>query len=269
MTAQALSPAFSLRVTFPRVIRSEWVKLRTLRSTYITLAVTLVLFIGISALVCGVRAAHWPPRDPHDALTFNPVFTSLIGVQFAQLSVGVLGVLMFSGEYSTGMIRATLTAVPKRLPVLGAKLLVFSAVIAVISLVSSFAAFFAGQSLLSAKHIQTTLSAPGVTREVIGAALYVVVVAVLAVALGAILRSTAGGISCLVGLFFVLPPIMDVLPTSWSNTIGPYLPQAAGQALWARPDGAHLAPWAGFGVFCAWAAAAVLLAAVALLRRDA
>jgi hypothetical protein len=167
------------------------------------------------------------------------------------------------------MIRSTLAAVAKRLPVLGAKLAVFAIVVGVLSLASVFIAFAGGQALLSSRGIQTSLGAPDVLREVIGAALYLVVIGVLAVALGAVVRSTAGGISTLVGLLFVLPVIVNVLPSSWSDRIGPYLPSTAGDALWARPDGAHLAPWSGFGVLCAWAAAAVVVAAITLRRRDA
>jgi ABC-type transport system involved in multi-copper enzyme maturation permease subunit len=241
-----------------------------LRSSYITTFVAALLVIGIGALVCAVTASHWnDPRNLRDHLNFDPVFRSLVGVNIAQLAVGVLGVMLFSGEYSTGMIRSTMAAVPKRLPVLWGKLGVFIALTGVVSVVSTLAAFFAGQSLLSSRHIQASLSDPGAVRKVLGAALYLVVVGVIAVALGAILRNTAAGISTLVALFFVIPPLLNQLPTSWQNNTAPYLPGNAGSGLWSRLDSNSLAPWTGMGVMVLWAVGFVAVAAVLLRRRDA
>jgi hypothetical protein len=199
---------------------------------------------------------------------FEPVARSLGGVQLAQLAIGVLGVLVVTGEYATGMIRSSLMAVPRRVPVLGAKLVVFGACTFVLTLVSAFVAFLLGQQLLGAHG--TTLSAPGALRAVIGVALYLTVVAALAVGLGFLLRSTAGGIATLVGLLLVLPGLGRLLPTSWQNHILPYLPSNAGAGVWAvRSDPGMLGTWTGFAVFCAWAVAALVLGAVVLKRRDA
>jgi len=181
----------------------------------------------------------------------------------------VLGVLLLSGEYATGMIRASLTVVPRRLPVLWAKIAVFTAVIGVVSVASTFAAFFVGQSLLSSKHIQATISSPHAVRMILGAAVYMVLVGIIGMALGGIMRNTAAGISSLVALFFVIPPLMDLLPSSWSDHIGPYLPSNAGEAFWGNPDGTHLAPLGGFFTVCVWTAVIVAGAAVRLTRRDA
>jgi ABC-2 type transport system permease protein len=264
------SPLPGIKVTQLRVLRSEWTKFRTLRSSYITTFVAALFVVGIAAIVCAVTAAHWDdPSNFRDHVNFDPVFRSLVGVNIAQLAVGVLGVMLFSGEYSTGMIRSTMAAVPKRLPVLWGKLGVFIALIGVVSVLSTLAAFFVGQSLLSSKHIQASLSDPGAVRKVLGAALYLVVVGVIAVALGAILRNTAAGISTLVALFFVIPPLLNFLPTNWQNNTMPYLPGNAGSALWTRPDGASMAPWNGMGVMVLWAAAFVAVAALLLRRRDA
>jgi len=264
------APTFAgMRVSQTRVIRSEWTKFRSLRSTRITLLVSVVLTIGIAALFCAVTASRWSHLSAGDRASFNPVVSSLNGVRISQLAVGVLGVLLISGEYATGMIRASLTAVPKRLPVLWAKLTVFAGVVGGASVVSTFIAFFLGQSLLSSKHLQVTISSPGALRMVIAAGIYLLLVGVTGMALGGLLRNTAAGISTLVGLYFVIPPILDLLPSSWSNNIGPYLPSNAGEAFWGRPDGAHLSPWAGLGVLCAWTAATVVLAALRLIRDDA
>jgi len=193
----------------------------------------------------------------------------LAGVGLAQLSIGVLGVLVISGEYSTGMIRSTFCAVPRRLPVLWAKAAVFGAVTLLISLPAVVIVFFAGQSILSSRHIQIAFSYPGVPRAVIGAALFLTVMGLFGLGIGAIVRHTAGGIVTLVAIMFVLPPILGLLPSSWSNAINPYLPSEAADVLWTiRPDAHTLAPWAGFALFCGYAALALAIAAVLMVRRD-
>lgn len=258
-----------VRVTQARVLLGEWTKFRTLRSTYITVFFAVLLGVGIAAISGAVTANHWPHADLRDKLTFNAVATSLNGIYLAQLALGVLGVLLITGEYSTGMIKATLTAVPKRLPVLWAKLAIYTAITVVAAFIISFASFVVGQKLLSSQHIQASFSTPHALRMVIGAALYLTVVGILAVAIGALTRNSAGGISAWVAVFFVIPPIFFALPESFSKHIAPYLPAEAGQALWTRPDTASLSPWVGFGVLCAWTVAAVVAAAISLRRRDA
>jgi ABC-type transport system involved in multi-copper enzyme maturation permease subunit len=259
----------ALKVTQRRVISSEWTKFRSLRSTNITLLVAIVLTVGLGALISGVTAAHWAHADPGERAHFNATARSLAGVNISQLAIGVLGVLLITGEYATGMIRASLTVVPKRLPVLWAKLVVFVVVVGPLAFASTLGAFFAGQALLSSRHIQATLSTPHAFRMVIGAAGYLVLVGVIGLALGAVLRNTAAGISALVALFFVIPPLMDLLPTSWSDHIGPYLPSNAGSAFWGNSDGVHLTALKGFVVLCIWAAAAIAAAAVRLKSHDA
>jgi ABC-2 type transport system permease protein len=257
------------RVTQARVAVSEWTKLRSLRSTRWALFVTLLLTIGIGILACSVFAARWPHLGLIDRLRFKPLRTSLAGVGLAQLSIGVLGVLVISGEYTTGMIRSTFAAVPKRLPVLWAKAGVFAAVTFIVSLPAVLIVFFVGQSILSSQHIQIAFSHPGVPRAVIGAALFLTVMGVFGLALGAIVRHTAGAIVTLVAILFVLPPILSLLPSSWSNAVNPYLPSSAADTLWTITPGAHtLAPWAGFALFCGYTAAALAIAAVLLVRRD-
>jgi ABC-type transport system involved in multi-copper enzyme maturation permease subunit len=257
------------RVTQARVAVSEWTKLRSLRSTRWALFVTLLLTIGIGILACSVFAARWPHLGLIDRLRFKPLRVSLAGVNIAQLSIGVLGVLVISGEYTTGMIRSTFAAVPKRLPVLWAKTAVFAAVTFAVSLPAVLIVFFAGQSIITDTHKQLSFSDPGVPRAVIGAALFLTVMGIFGLAIGAIVRHTAGAIVTLVAILFVLPPILSLLPSSWSNAINPYLPSSAAGTLWTiTPDAHTLAPWAGFALFCGYTAATLAIAAVLLVRRD-
>lgn len=270
MSAVGVATATVGRVTQGRVARSEWTKLRSVRSTLWALLITLLLIIGIGILVCVVFESRWPHLSAHERSHFHPLQASLAGVNFAQLSLGVLGVLVMTAEYSTGSIRSTLAAVPRRLPVIWAKVLVFGVVAFLVSLPAVFIVFFAGQSILTGQHINTSISHPGVVRALFGAALYLMVMGLFGLGLGSIMRSTAGGIASLAGLVFVLPPIIGLLPSSVSNSVDPYLPSNAGGAVWTiNPDPNTLAPWAGFGVFCAYAAVAIAIAAVLMARRDA
>jgi ABC-type transport system involved in multi-copper enzyme maturation permease subunit len=258
------------RVSFPHVLRAEWLKFRSVRSSWLTLAVTMLLVVGLGALFCAARAAHWPPRDPAEAFTFDPTRISLAGVFLGQLAMGVLGVLVVTGEYSSGTIRASFIAVPRRLPVYLGKPLVFAALSLVALVPTTFAAFFAGQELLSSKGINTTIGAPGVTRAVVGAALYLTVVGLFGVALGWLLRHTAGAISTLFAILLILPILARVLPSPWNDDVAKWLPGEAGQAIFGiRLEGVSFTPWVGFGVFCAYVAAFLVAGAVLVARRDA
>jgi ABC-2 type transport system permease protein len=262
------------RVTQARVALSEWTKLRTLRSSRYALLAGVAMTIGFAIIPALVNASRWSSMSFIDKATFRPLETSLIGVTVAQLAIGVLGVMIISGEYSTGMIRSTFAAVPKRLPVLWGKAGIFGLVTFVLALPSTLIAFFAAQAILkghsfSGHDIALSFSDPGVSRAVIGGALYLTLVGLFGLGLGAILRSTAGGISAFAGILFVLPPLMNVLPASWSNAISPYLPSNAGQAIMQSGSPAHiLAPWTGLGVFAAYTAVLIAFAAIQLRRRD-
>ena len=257
-------------VTQRRVTRSEWTKLVSLRSTRYALAATLLLVVGIGLLACIVFESRWPHLSATDKHDFHPLSVSLAGINFAQLAIGVLGVLVITGEYSTGMIRSSLAAVPTRLPVLWGKAAVFAAVAFAISLPATFLVFAVGQAVLAGEHINVGISHPGVLRALIAAPLFLTAMGLFGLGLGAILRSTAGGIAALAGIVFVLPPIVGLLPTSVANSVDPYLPSNAGGAVWTiNPDPHTLAPWAGFGVFCAYVAIAIAAAAVLMARRDA
>jgi ABC-type transport system involved in multi-copper enzyme maturation permease subunit len=257
------------RVTQARVAVSEWTKLRSLRSTRWSLLAAILLTIGFPLLFAAVTSSHWGSMSPHERADRHPLDIALAGVNVSQLAVAVLGVLVITGEYSTGMIRASFGAVPKRLPVLWAKTAVFGVVTFLLVLPSVLIAFFASQAILSRHHIlQISFSHPGVARSVIGGAVYVLLVGVFALGIGAIIRNTAGGIATFAGIFFVLPPLMNVLPASWNSAASPYLPLQAGEALLSLTRGNQLAPWVGFGVLCAYVAASIAIAAVLLVRRD-
>ena len=268
-SARRADPA--LKVTQARVLVSEFTKFRTVRSTVWTLLVAVVLMIGISALFSAVTASQYHTFDAADRATFNPVSISLSGMMFAVVAIGVLGVLMISGEYSTGMIRSSLTAVPRRLPVLWGKLAVFAGVIFSISLLASFICFFLGQALLNSHHLGVSIADPGALRSIIGAALYGTVAGMIGVALGALFRNTAAGIATFAGVFFVIPPLTGLLPASISDHLSQYLPSYAGDALWggARSVTNALSPWTGFAVLCGYAVVLTAAAAWRLRRHDA
>jgi hypothetical protein len=271
----AVSPAQPLprldhigRVTQLRIFLSEWTKLRSVRSTKWSLFAAFVLTIAIPAIAAAIVSHQWPTTSAADRAEFQPMEISLAGVQIAQLAIGVLGVLTITAEYSTGMIRASMTAVPRRLPVLWGKGVVYALVTLVLMTPAVVISFFLSQAILSGRHIDIAFSAAGVPRVVFGAALYLTVIGLFGLGLGAIVRNTAGGIATFAGLMFVLPPLMNVLPRSWNTAASPYLPLQAGEALISLHRGDQLAPWTGFAVLCTYAAASIAIAAVLLRRRD-
>jgi ABC-2 type transport system permease protein len=266
-------------VSQTRVIKSEWMKLRSLRSTRWSLLAAFLIVVGLGILICAARAGHINNESPHDQRNFDATGTSLAGSFLAQLAIGTLGVLLITGEYSTGMVRATFGAVPKRLPVLWGKAIVYAVVSFVTMLIAAFLAFFGGQAAFSGKHFDTSISSksleasisdPGVLRAVIGAGLYLMLVGVFGLALGALIRSTAGGIATLFGALLVLPIIVNFLPGDWSTNINKYLPGSAGQSIMnVVHDSDSLSPWVGFAVFCGYVVIALAAAGVLLVRRDA
>jgi ABC-2 type transport system permease protein len=249
---------------------SEWIKLRTLRSTWWTLLAAAIAMTGFGGLLAAAYARHLTPAS---RASLDPASYSLSGFFLAQLAIGVLGVLVMTGEYATGSIRSTLAAAPQRLAVLAAKAGAFTTVAFATGLASSLAAFFLGQAIFASKGIQMRLVDPGTLRPVIGCALYLAVSGLLALGIGALARRTAGGIAALITLTIFVPVAAGALPPSWQDSLIRYLPSAAGQALIGRtkftPPNPLLSPWAGFGVFCGYAAAALLAAAITLNRRDA
>jgi len=269
-SAQQRRPVY--KVTGRRVLRSEWSKLWSLRSTWITLGLGLLFLIAFGLIAAAryksrIGSGEHLDRDFADATALQ---LSLFGTNFAQLALGVLGVLITAGEYSTGLIRSTLASVPRRLPVLWSKAALFGLVALVMATVGVFITFVVDSSMLSGTPAALSLSAPGVIRSLFGAGLYLGLVGVIGIALGALLRSVAGGISVLVGALMLVPGLISLLPTSWQSTVDPYLPSHAGEAMFAlHHDAATLAPTAGLLVFLGWAALALALAAYRMVRSDA
>ena len=260
-------PAPPGKASFAGLLRSEWTKLRTVRSTVWSLAVVVVISVGVGVLATAETRAHWSPSQ---AVGFDATRLSLIGVFFAQLVVGVLGILVVSSEYGTGTIRATLAATPRRPHVLVAKAAVFGAVALVVAEVVAFVSYLVGQALLTAPATHTSLSDPGALRAVIGSGLYLCVLGLFALGLATVIRHTAGAIGAFVGILLVLPLVVSALPSSLSHALVRYLPERIGQNLIsAHLHPASFTPWAGFVVLCGYAAAMLVLGGVLLARRDA
>ena len=263
------APPDTPHVTQWGVLRSEWVKFRSLRSSYLSLAATVVGMVGFGALFSGVVANRYPSMTRAEQAGIDPTTISLRGFFLAQLVVGVLGVLVVTGEYGTGQIRSTLSAVPRRLPVLVAKAVVFALVTLVVTAISALVAFQVGQALLSSQHLDTALGAPNVLRAVLGTALYLTGVGLLGVGLGWIVRHTAGAIGTVFGVLLVLPVLAEALPQSWADHVDKYLPSVAGQRITSlREVPTMLSPWTGFAVFCGYLVVALVVGAVVLRRRD-
>jgi len=256
--------------TFGDALRSEWIKLRSVRSTFWALTVTVVLGVALGAAISAAAAHGYAKSSVSGKLSWDPTGVSLTGIAIAQLGIAVLGVLCVSSEYSSGMISTSLIAVPKRGRVLAAKSLVFAAVTFVVGEVTSFAAFFVGQALISGHAPQAALGDPGVARAVVGAGLALTALAVLSVAVGTVLRHPAAAIACMIALLFVLPAIAQALPDSWRNPVTEFWPTQAGGQIASVYHAAHtLQPWPGFGVMGLFVAVVYAIAWTLLDRRDA
>jgi ABC-type transport system involved in multi-copper enzyme maturation permease subunit len=264
----ALPPAVG-QAGFMGALRSEFTKIRSVRSTYWTLLALVIVTIGIGALASWGAATHPGQLGPG----FDPTRQSLFGLIVGQLIIVVLGSLTITSEYGTGMIRTSLTAMPRRGTAVAAKAVVFGAVALITGLVASFGSFFLGQALMSGQHIGATLGQPHVLRAVIGGALFLTVCGLLAFGLGLLLRHTAAAIGAAVGLLFVLFILVNFLPQSWQNAVDKWMPFNAGGQIWrASPalPGEHMfAPWTGFAVFAGYAAIAIISGLILFRRRDA
>jgi len=266
----ATSPAFAPAAgtpTFAGVLRSEFTKIRSVRSTYWTLLVLVVVTVGFGAL-----ASFGSTRGPHGPL-FDATQRTLGGLYISQLVIGVLGVLVITSEYSTGMIRTTLTTLPRRGLMVAAKAVVFAVVAFVTGLITCFVSFFLGQAIMSSDHISLSLSQPNVLRAVIGGALFLTACGLLAFGLGLLIRHTAGAITTVVGLLFLLTILVNFLPQTWQNHLDKWMPADAGTQIWTTiPNHGQpplFAPWTGFAVFCGYAAIVLIAAAILFRKRDA
>ncbi len=262
-------PRPSGRAGFIGSLRSEFTKIRSTRSTYWTLLALVVITVGFGALA-SAGAAHNANQLGPD---FDPTQRSLFGLYFGQLVMAVLGVLTITSEYATGMIRTSLTAMPRRGTMFAAKAVVFAAVALVTGLITSFGAFFLGQALMSGAHINATLSQPHVLRAVVGGALFLAACGMLSFGIGAILRHTAGAITASIVLLFVISVLINALPQSWQAHVDKWVPAVAGSQIWAvkaATDGPPMfAPWTGFAVFCGYAVIALIAGLILFRKRDA
>jgi ABC-2 type transport system permease protein len=273
-TAPAAGRARPRRAGLAGVLRSEFTKLHSVRSTYWTLLVLVLAGIAWSVANCAGDAAHWAQTPPQGRGFLDATQDAVIGLALlGQLVVVVLGALTITSEYSTGMIRTSLTVLPRRGVVFAAKALVLTAVTLVIALVTSFAAFFIGQYLLRSTHEAATLGQPNVLRAVLASALYVALSGLFSFGLGAMLRSTAAALTAAYGLLFLLPQLAKALPSQWYADLVRWLP--GGDVVntistTQRQLPPHLfSAWGEFAVFGGYTAIVLIAGALLLRRRDA
>jgi ABC-2 type transport system permease protein len=272
--APAVRPAAPAhRAGFGRLVQSELTKIRTVRSTVWSFLLLVVLVLGFTVLITALTVANWDKADASTraSITSDPVGAITgAGLGFGQLTICVLGVLVLSGEYSTGMIRSSLLAVPKRWPMLAAKVVAFAVVVLVIGEIVCFASFFVGSAILNSK-VPVSISDPGVLRAVAGGGLFLAMLGLFAMSVAGLIRHTAGAITAVIGIELVIPPLAGLIPDPAGRYIAGYLPTNAGSAiLQTHPQsGDVLGAWQGYGVFALWVALLLVLAGVLLQRRDA
>jgi ABC-type transport system involved in multi-copper enzyme maturation permease subunit len=254
-------------------IASEWIKFRTVRSTVIALCTTVLLCVGIGAIASFATRQQWARDGFANHLAAQATAVSLGGFFLGELAIGVIGVLVISSEYSSGLIRATLAATPTRLPVLASKALVLFAATLVIGEICSFASFFVGQAILSGVAASATLASPGALEAVVLAGLSLALLALLALGIGTMLRHTAGSITVYVSLLLVIFLIVLSLPASWNTRIFRYLPEVLTQSM-RNPASGNVqfhafSPGVSALVLAAYAMAALIGGGFVLWRRDA
>ncbi|ANP74112.1 ABC transporter permease subunit [Cryobacterium arcticum] len=263
------APAFVVSgapLSFAGLLRSEWIKLRTVRSTIWSYATVIVISLGMALLMSStlnLEGTQVPESEQGSWI----IQVSTFGIIFGQLVVGVLGVLSISGEYSTGMVRSSLTAVPRRLPMLAAKAIVLFVCTYVVGLVSVVGSYLVASPILAGKGLSASLADPDLFLPLLGAALYLSLVAVFALGMGTILRSSAGGIAATLGVILLLPTVFQLIPADWAADLLPYILSNAGTAIFAGSD--SMEPWQNILIVLGWVAVSLAGAAVLLKRRDA
>ena len=288
----APAPAPARRAGFGGYLLAEWTKIRSVRSTVWTLIVFVVVSLGLTTLLTWLTLnaiSNGRRGNAASSIVTDPVnFILGTGLGLGQLAICVLGVLVITSEYSTGAIRSALLAVPHRYPVILAKGLVFAALVIVVGEIVAFLSFFIGKALVngqvvtlrghvgghvvSVNHtITVSLSQPGVLQAVVGSGLYLTVLGLFALAIGGLIRHTAGAITAVIGMVLVIFPLAALLPDSWGAHVHAYLPTVAGQLITQDKPTADqlLSAWQGFGVFCAWTVLLLAAAIFLLQKRDA
>ena len=278
MTAQLLDRSTDSAASDPRIrlsaagiLRSEWIKLISLRSTVWSFAVLVLLSLGLAALMAATLAPERGVAIPDEAQVGFISQVSSFPVVLGQLIVAVLGVLLISGEYGTGMIRSTFSAVPRRLPVLWAKSAVLFVSTFVVGLVATVGSYLVASPILAASGVSAPITDPDVLRAIVGGALYLSLVALFALGVGTIVRSSAGGIAVVLGIILILPTVLQLIPADWAHDLIPYLLSDAGLGLLGLesdvPGG--LEPWQQLTVVLGWVVASLAAGAILMKRRDA
>jgi ABC-2 type transport system permease protein len=262
------------RVSVAGTLRSELTKIRSVRSTYWTLFLLIAAGVAWSIAYCAGEASRWPTMAAQDKLGFDPTQSSVVGLALlGQLVIVVLGTISITSEFGTGMIRTSLTVMPRRGVFYGAKATVVAAVALIVALVASFASFFIGQGLLASTHVTATLSQPNVLRAVIGTALYLVLCGLFAYGVGAIVRSTAGAMTAAYGFLFLLPQLAKALPSSWYADVDRWLPGGDFINAITNTQGGmnpHLfSAWGELAVFAGYTVILLALGALLFRKRDA
>jgi len=265
----ATAPAFVVSgpgLSFAGILNSEWIKLRTVRSTVWSYATVIVISVGLALLMSSTL--NLQSRDvPGPEQLSLMIQVSTFGIIFGQLVVAVLGVLSISGEYSTGMVRSSLTAVPRRLPVLAGKAIVLFVCTYIVGLVSIVGSYLVATPIMAGKGVSASLFDPDLLLPLLSAALYLALVAVFGLGLGTVLRSSAGGIAATLGVILLLPTVLVLIPATWATDLLPYLLSNAGTGTFML--GGSMEPWQNILIVVGWVAVALAGAAVILKRRDA
>ncbi|GAA0494897.1 ABC transporter permease [Streptomyces sp. NPDC046215] len=251
-----------------QVLRSEWTKIKSVRSTVWTLGLALVVTVGLGALISAFTKSNFKDLSTEDRLAFDPTFTSFAGMGLGQLAMIVFGVLVVSNEYSTGMIRTSLAAVPQRGIFLFSKIAVATLLVFVVGMITSFVAFFVGQAMLGSH--RADLGDPGVLRAVIGGGLYMTLIAMFSMGVATMLRSPMLSLGILMPFFFLISAILGNV--SATEKVGQYFPDQAGQKVMqvvTFNDDKPYGPWGGFAIMVVWVVAALIGAYVVLRKRDA
>ena len=268
-------PAPRQTTVIGRTLSSELTKIRSVRSTYWSMVLLVAVSLAWCIAFCAGEASRWAHLSAQDRAGFDPTQASIVGVALlGQLVIAVLGTLVITSEYSTGMIRTSLTVMPRRPVLFGAKAATFAGITLVLGFATSFGSFFLGQRLLASTHQQATLGQPEVLRAVVAAALFVTLCGLFAFGLGAILRSTAGGITAAYGLLFLVPQLAKALPSNWYADVVRWLPGGDVIPVITGTVGGDNAPhlfsaWGELAVFAGYTAVLLAIGAVLFSRRDA
>ncbi|WP_328648670.1 ABC transporter permease [Amycolatopsis sp. NBC_00348] len=261
--------ALATKTTFGHAVHAEWVKLRSLRSTWFTLATLFVVGLGITALTANAAGKEYASATLADQQAWDPAGRSLMSYVVAQLVLGVLGILIVTAEFATGLMQTSLIATPRRHRTLAAKVVVAAAVAAVAGQALMFAAFFVGQAVFALQDApDASLGDPGVLSAVTGGGVYLTAITLLAVGLGVLARATAGAFATLVGIVFLIPGIAGAFP-GWFQGLFRYWPTlGAAEVLKTVPDPGFPHPWLNLGGLCLGVAAVLAVAFAVFRRRD-